>query len=521
MTSFDASGILDEVDALDSKQLGSIRHIVNLANQPPNDWSHMMPYLPMQEDHGAYRYQLAYMAFALALGYRHRLPAAPAVFKDAFDKLIEKMVHPEVWLYWRDTSRGKGHNAVDAPELPSELDPVRRDNIMYSAYLQVMTLLYHALFGDDKYTRENSIEFRFEPLMCLYDQHQVIGYDEKSLNETIYWNMVESGYLGVACEPFCIFQICNQVPIIGFRLHDYLYGTSLAEETIHGYRRAWEQFGGPVGEDGHYTTIILSHKMAPAQGDTWGPWSDSWLTMLRNSWDGAFVRETYLKQRDTWLVPGPENTLSVAVQPNAPGVDIPLGAWGDLGWIVGAMSEMGDRDSLDRIFAYTDHYMETRWDRGGFFYPRNDIGHDCDGNFTAMSPTIGNAMMQYARLNVEDGLKMLYDEPLPPHHREQPAIESISAFADVSRARYLTEERALVVSLSAFDGREEQVRLGLSNIVEAGPWAIHLNGERAAIGEGLCCKEADSRVAVGADGDQLVLALVASQCQDIVLQLGA
>ena len=41
--------------------------------------------------------------------------------------------------------------------------------------------------------------------------------------------MVENGYLGVACEPNCVFQICNQPAILGFRLHDLLTGGSIAE----------------------------------------------------------------------------------------------------------------------------------------------------------------------------------------------------------------------------------------------------------------------------------------------------
>ncbi len=59
---------------------------------------------PMQEDYGAYRYQLAYMAYVLALTHYHRLPAAPAAFHGTFVRLIDKMLLPEVWLYWRNAA---------------------------------------------------------------------------------------------------------------------------------------------------------------------------------------------------------------------------------------------------------------------------------------------------------------------------------------------------------------------------------------------------------------------------------
>ena len=54
-----------------------------------------------QDDFGGYRFQLAYMIYALALAHRHRLPAAPGLFRPTFERLIEKMLLPEVWLYWR------------------------------------------------------------------------------------------------------------------------------------------------------------------------------------------------------------------------------------------------------------------------------------------------------------------------------------------------------------------------------------------------------------------------------------
>jgi hypothetical protein len=58
-----------------------------------------------QDDFGSYRFQPAYMAYALALTHLHRLPAAPGLFKPVFERLFEKILLPEVWMYWRDTSR--------------------------------------------------------------------------------------------------------------------------------------------------------------------------------------------------------------------------------------------------------------------------------------------------------------------------------------------------------------------------------------------------------------------------------
>ncbi|MDB6001894.1 MAG: hypothetical protein JWP52_3593 [Rhizobacter sp.] len=80
-------------------------------------------------------------------------------------------------------------------------------------------------------------------------------YDQHSLNDHLYWQMVESGYLGVACEPNCVFQICNQPAILGFRMHDLVHGGSRADEVTRGYEQAWKEFGR-IGDNGHYNIMM-------------------------------------------------------------------------------------------------------------------------------------------------------------------------------------------------------------------------------------------------------------------------
>ena len=96
-----------EVDRLDDKQLGCIRHIDNLVSQFDGEWSKMGAAADAwQEGPGAYRYQLSDMAYALALAHFHRLPAAPEVFKGIFERLIAKMLLPDVWSFWENMSKG-------------------------------------------------------------------------------------------------------------------------------------------------------------------------------------------------------------------------------------------------------------------------------------------------------------------------------------------------------------------------------------------------------------------------------
>jgi hypothetical protein len=134
-------------DLLDDDQLGHLRHFGNISRLPDNDWSGMLQRAPFQDDGATVRYQLAYSAFALALTHLHRLPAAPGLFKPVLERLIDKMLLPTVWTYWRDVSRGGGalNPYIDRE---AEWDPVGRENIMYSGYVQSMVALYTYLFDD-------------------------------------------------------------------------------------------------------------------------------------------------------------------------------------------------------------------------------------------------------------------------------------------------------------------------------------------------------------------------------------
>jgi hypothetical protein len=144
---------------LDRLQIGHLRHFANLSRQLPNQWDLMKGKGYGQEDFGGYRFQLAYMAYALALTHRHRLPAAPGVFKPIFERLIGKMLLPEVWMYWRDVSRGGSiFNAHLSSGYVEQWDPVIRDNIMYSAY--------HPVDGADV-----SLSVRRRPLCAAWRAH--------------------------------------------------------------------------------------------------------------------------------------------------------------------------------------------------------------------------------------------------------------------------------------------------------------------------------------------------------------
>jgi hypothetical protein len=462
---------------LSTEQLGHLRHFDNLSRRQPNDWSLMQGKAVGQDDFGGYRFQLAYMIYALALTHRHRLPAAPGLFRPTIRRLIDKLLEPEVWLYWRDTSRGGApFNAHLSDRLGEQWDPVVRDNIMYSAYVQSCALLHDLLFDSDEFAAPGSLSFRHWSFFWGGEPKD-FAYDRDSLNEQIYWQMVQGGYLGVACEPNCVFQICNQPAILGFRLHDMITGGDRAAEVVAGYERAWADFGR-LDASGHYNTMVLqdSRTLRPNEGPS--AWVDAWCGALMTMWNRDFVRRNYPTQVADLLVRDPDGSLSVRPTPSErDGVPLDYD-WCDFGWVAAWASEMGDRETLDGLLAHATTHMSPTVADGGLYYPRNDRTRDPDGNLTVMEPMTGNTLLGYARLNVPDGLWTLYNQPWDRARFEQPALLEVDRNVEVSRAE--VTGGVLTLRLRATDGLPGDGVAGVGRVLGRGRWRVDWDGVEAA-----------------------------------------
>ena len=94
-----------------------------------------------------------------------------------------------------------------------------------------------------------------------------------------------------------------------------------------------------------------------------------------------------------------------------------------------------------------------------------------------MDPHTGNVLLGYARLNVKDGLRKLFEGPLTDAHFAVPALASLSKGIDVRRASYDAERRMLAITLEPCASRVE-AHLAFDNSVQNGlPEVIHDGGD--------------------------------------------
>ena len=468
-----AQTILTGEKILTDEQLGHLRHFDNLSRLPTNDWSLMSHRTLGQDDFSSYRYQLAYMIYGSALTHRHRLPAAPGLFQPMIQRLMTKLMDPEVWLFWKETSRGHAvYNEHLTDTYVEQWDPVVRDNIMYSGYVQSGALLHDYLFDSDRYAEPGSIKFHhWTPLWG--GEAKNFEYDRDSLSDNIYWQMVRNGYLGVACEPNCIFQICNQPAILGFRINDMITGSSRAEEVIANYQAAWKEFGR-LDEDGHYNMLITedTHDVVPANR---AAWVDGWTGTVLNMWNRDFVRKNYPAQIADLIITHNDGTISVRPTPQTfLGMDASMD-WCDFGWVAAWASEMGDDLTRDGLLAYADKRMNPTYRNGGLYYPRNDDEFDSEGNFIQVDPQVGNVLLGYARLNIADGLWKLFNEPWGHEHFQEPALTVVDADVDVRSAEVVDGVLTARIQRRT-EGTTGSGTVTIGRALGCGDWKLQIDG---------------------------------------------
>ena len=521
---------LDQVPKLDLLQAGHLRHFHNLSMQLDGCWRHMESEDPGQELFDAYRFQIANMVYAASLAHYHRLPALRGVFKPLIRRLIQKMLTRAVWGYWYNTSSGSKFLDPDLTKLRQPwADPVVRENIMYSGHLLLMTSLYTMLFDDDEYEKPGSMVFNWDPRFWGLGS-ETFSYSMNDLQRIILTEMEQNGWLGVCCEPNVVFVVCNQFPLIAVRYNDVRNGTKLIDDVLVKYMEAWQN-KGMVQDDGFLTWMWRKKQDSTMQSPDLS--LTAWAATFLHSWNSGLVKSLFEKQSVGYITnmngnvrlrpasvarrirqlvsqepekyqPDSAKTITSAVESakeNAAPMEKAMDKSPTFGYITQMLSELGHEDLLSGLLKYADQMLRPTWEDGGLFYPR----HDEQGlqDWTYMDPYTGNTAIAYARLNVPDGQKKMFESPWTRETlagRPYFGDVDLSLGVDFLRAAWMEDRKALVMTVRSWDRKSHHFAPRVNNL-GAGRWGFYINGQLHRLFTCEAGHSVSQLVEIGEDGE--------------------
>lgn len=225
-------------DRMDAELL---RWCYSFAEQPDDgllglDWG--------EQFHGGtqLRYQLNAIAWAMSLYGANYLPNAPGRMTEALAKVVLKHTDLRVWGYWR-TLNLLGNFDPDP-------DPIRRDNIMFSAFLGDVINSFEAATGDRRFDEPGSLTF-------VWRDGRTFAYDHHTIVEAVRRNFDRSTLGFFPCEPGWSFTVCNVMGAQALYGHDTLHGTAEWDAVRDRWRRTLdEEYLTP---DGSYAHIRSNH----------------------------------------------------------------------------------------------------------------------------------------------------------------------------------------------------------------------------------------------------------------------
>ena len=146
------------------------------------------------------------------------------------------------------------------------------------------------------------------------------------------------------------------------------------------------------------------------------------------------------------------------------------------------LSEVGEAQQLQDLLEYADEKLQPTWENGGLYYPRNDTLTDEHWNLTHVEPLSGNSGIGYARLNIEDGQRKIWQQPWTKQALEsRPWIDGVSLAdgVDFLRGVWDQDNQALIVTLRSWTGRELKINMVVQNLSQ-GCWTAFIDGREAS-----------------------------------------
>jgi hypothetical protein len=147
----------------------------------------------------------------------------------------------------------------------------------------------------------------------------------------------------------------------------------------------------------------------------------------------------------------------VAANPslNTPEMPFPRPAFG---YCVKWVSEVGNQEFLDGLLAHADKYLGPTWSRGGLYYPTQTQKEDSEGNWTEVDPFTGNSAIAYARLNVFDGQRKMWEGAWASQQvLNAPVIDDIDfSEVDFLRCKWDETRTAMIITLRSWNGSNKR-----------------------------------------------------------------
>ncbi len=469
------SNSTEPIPTLDAKQWGHIRHIIRLSRQAPGDWSDMGPFDPTNEGDDAYRYQLAYMAYTLAIVQQHYLPGYRELFKETFQRLIEKMMRHDVWGYWELTSKGSKVMDPDLEVLVEGwVDPVVGKNVMYSGHLLMMVGLYEMLYRDGRYNQEGHLTFMCRPPFRGLGP-QDFPYDFHKLSSVIEAQFASSHGMGCECEPNGVFVYCNQFALMGLKLYDHVFGTNRSAQLFRQFKAAWGKKSNlfkPVGSGSLPVFYAVRQDEVINEGGpdnkeaasvvSWGPMLHIWEPEYVAGLYPSVIRDVRVETSAGFGVSLEQfhrTHLQYQEKPSTDLVDpmmLGVHTHGMLGLLA---AEMGDEETKAGLLAHSDAKMNPTWKDGGLFYPRCD-DLDTESYVTCVT---GNALIGATRLVPKNGLSNLLNNPWTERELALPTLSGIP-YPKVLVTRAISDEEGMSFDLASLSEQQETFEYTVSQL---------------------------------------------------------
>jgi hypothetical protein len=227
--------------ALDDMDAELLRWAYAFAFQPEDgldglDWG--------EQFHGGtqLRYQLNSLTWAMSLYAANHLANAPAQITTALETMVRKHTDLRVWKYWRTL------NLVG--NFDPNPDPIRRDNIMFSAFLGDVINSVEAATGTEVFDQPGSLEF-------VWTDGRTFSYDHHSLAAAVQANFERSRLGFFPCEPGWSFTVCNVMGAQALHGHDVAHGTAQWPQIRDRWQQTLEQ--EYLTPDGSYAHIRSNH----------------------------------------------------------------------------------------------------------------------------------------------------------------------------------------------------------------------------------------------------------------------